>query len=287
MTVIVGILVVIGCVIGGYMAGGGHLGVLWQPFEFVIIIGAGIGALICGSSKATLKGIGGAFGRMVKGPAYSKEDFLELLCMQYQVFKLAKTKGMLALEQHVENPEESQLFSQFPTFHGNHHAVVFMCDYLRLMSLGADNPHEVEGLMDQELEVHHMEEANVASALQTMADGLPALGIVAAVLGVIHTMGSITEPPEVLGKLIGAALVGTFSGVLAAYGFVAPMASAFGKVTEEDARYYECLKAGLLAHMAGHPPTVAVEYARKSLMSHVRPSFYEVEDAANELPAPG
>ncbi len=287
MTVIVGLIIVTACVVGGYMGAGGHMGVLWQPFEFVIILGAGVGATICANSKATLKGIGSAFGRMIKGPAYKKEDFLELLCLQYQIFKLAKTKGMLALEQHVENPEESALFSQFPKFHGDHHAVAFVCDYLRLMSLGADNPHEVEGLMDQELEVHHLEDANVGGALAGLGDGLPALGIVAAVLGVIHTMGSINEPPEILGKLIGAALVGTFSGILAAYGFVSPMASAFTKVSEEDSRYYECLKAGLLAHMAGNAPTVSVEYARKTLMSHVRPSFYEVEEAANELPAPG
>ncbi|MCZ4280161.1 flagellar motor stator protein MotA [Kiloniella laminariae] len=287
MTVILGIVIVIACVIGGYMAGGGHLGVLWQPFEFVIILGAGIGATICANTKATLKAIGGAFGRMVKGPAYTKADFLELLCLQYQIFKLAKTKGMLALEQHVENPGESTLFAQFPKFHGDHHAVDFVCDYLRLMSLGADKPHEIESLMDQELEVHHLEEANVASALAGLGDGLPALGIVAAVLGVIHTMGSISEPPEILGKLIGAALVGTFSGILASYGFVAPMASAFTRVAEEDTRYYECLKAGILAHMAGNAPTVSVEYARKTLMSHVRPSFYEVEEAANGLPQPG
>ncbi|MFD2207624.1 flagellar motor stator protein MotA [Kiloniella antarctica] len=287
MTVILGTIIVIAAVLGGYMGGGGHVGVLWQPFEFVIILGAGIGATITANSKVSLKSLGGSVGRMIKGPSYKKEDFLEVLCLQYQIFKLAKTKGMLALEAHVENPEESTLFSQFPKFHGDHHAVAFVCDYLRMMSLGADVPHEVEALMDQELEVHHMEEHNVEAALAGLGEGLPALGIVAAVLGVIHTMGSISEPPEILGKLIGAALVGTFFGILMSYGFVAPMASAYSKVTEEDSRYYECLKAGILAHMAGNAPTVSVEYARKTLMSHVRPSFYELEEAANELPAPG
>ncbi|WP_419904145.1 motility-associated protein [Kiloniella sp.] len=149
MTVILGLVVVIASVIGGYMAAGGHVGILWQPYEFVIILGAGIGATICANSMVSLKKLGGSVGKMIKGPSYKKEDFLEVLCLQYQIFKLAKTKGMLALEAHVENPEESALFSQFPKFHGDHHAVSFVCDYLRMMSLGADVPHEVEALMDQ------------------------------------------------------------------------------------------------------------------------------------------
>lgn len=286
MLVIVGIILVCVCVTGGYMAHGGHMGVLWQPFEFVIIFGAGIGALVCSSSKAILKGVGKSFGRIVKGPKYKKDDYVELLCVLYQVFRLAKTKGNLGLEQHIENPHESALFSQFPKFHGDHHAVEFTCDYLRLMVLGADNPHEVEALMDLELETHHHEEAAVGDALVNLGEGLPALGIVAAVLGVIHTMGSIAEPPEVLGKLIGAALVGTFSGILASYGFVGPMAKAFTNIVDEDSKYMECLKAGILAHLSGSPPAVSVEFARKALLSHTRPTFYEVESAAEELPAP-
>ncbi len=286
MFVIIGLIVVTAAVLGGYAGAGGHLAILFQPFEFVIIFGAGFGALLCSTGLATLKKMGASMVRIFKGPKYQKDHYLELLCLLYQMFRLAKTKGNLGLEQHIENPDESSLLQQFPKFHADHHAVEFTCDYLRLMILGADNPHEVEALMDMELEVHHAEEAAVGDAISTLADGLPAMGIVAAVLGVIHTMGLISEPPEVLGHAIGAALVGTFSGILLAYGFVAPMAGAYNNAVGEDAKYYECIKAGILAHMAGNPPAVSVEFARKALLSHTRPTFYEVENAASELPAP-
>lgn len=288
MLVIVGLVVVFGCVAGGYVAAGGHLDILWQPFEFVIILGGGIGAfLVTNNSKAILSGTGKAMGRLVKGPSYKKDDYLELLTMQYQVFRLAKTKGMLALEPHIENPHESSLFSEFPKFHHDHHAVDFICDYLRLMSLGANKPHEIEAIMDLELETHHAEEHAIGGAIAGLGDALPALGIVAAVLGVIHTMGSISEPPEVLGHLIAAALVGTFFGIFMAYGVVSPLAGAFNVVAAEDSKYFECIKSGLLSHMAGNPPTVSVEYARKCLLSHTRPTFAEVEEASDALAAPG
>ncbi len=287
MFVIVGLVVVFGCVAGGYAAMGGKLGVLWEPFEFVIILGGGLGAfIVTNNSKAILGGVGKALGRLFKGPVYKKEDFLELLTMQYQVFRLAKTKGMLALEPHIENPHESSLFSEFPKFHGDHHAVDFVCDYLRLMSLGANKPHEIEAIMDLELETHHAEEHAVGGAIAGLGDSLPALGIVAAVLGVIKTMGSISAPPEILGGLIGAALVGTFFGIFMAYGVITPLAGAFNVVVAEDSKYYECIKAGLLSHMAGNPPTVSVEYARKCLLSHNRPTFAEVEEASDALAAP-
>jgi chemotaxis protein MotA len=205
--------------------------------------------------------------------------------MMYMVFKLAKSKGMLALETHVENPDESTLFSQFPGFHGDHHVVTFLCDYLRMISLGTENPHEIEALIDEEIETHHHELDQVASAVQTMADGMPALGIVAAVLGVIKTMGAITEPPEVLGKLIGGALVGTFLGVFLSYGFVGPLATTLKATYDAETKYYQCMKAGLLAYLAGHAPAVAIEFARKALLSDVRPTFYEVEEAVSALPA--
>jgi chemotaxis protein MotA len=192
---------------------------------------------------------------------------------------------MLALEGHVEKPEESTLFAQFPKFASDHHAMVFLCDYLRMLTLGTDNPHEVESIIDEELETHHKEQHVISDAVQTMADGMPALGIVAAVLGVIHTMGSITEPPEVLGHLIGGALVGTFMGVLLSYGFVAPTATALKTRFDAEAKYLQCIRAGLLAHMQGYPPAVSVEFARKALLSEVRPSFYEIEEAVSALPA--
>lgn len=285
MLFIVGTVVVLGCVMGGYVALGGHLYVLWQPFEFVIIGGAAVGAYIISNPKNILSKTGSALGLLLKGPKHTKDDYLELLSLLYTIFKMAKSKGMLTLESHVENPEESELFQRFPKFHGDHHAVTFLCDYLRMMVLGTENANEMETLIDQELETHHAEQSNIVGAIQTVADATPALGIVAAVLGVIHTMGSITEPPAVLGKLIGGALVGTFLGVLIAYGFVGPIANSIKAIYEAEGKYYQCIKVALLAHLNGYAPSVSVEFARKALYSHVRPTFYEVEEAVQALPS--
>jgi len=284
MLIIIGAVVVLGCVFGAYAAMGGHLGVLWQPGEYVIILGAATGAFIIANTKTNIKQTMKGVKRALKGPTYKKADYVELLSVLYQLFKLAKTKGMLALEQHVEKPDESSLFAQFPKFQKDHHAVEFLCDYLRMLTLGTEDPNEVETVIDAELETHHAELHGATHAVQSMADGMPALGIVAAVLGVIHTMGSITEPPEVLGHLIGAALVGTFFGVLMSYGFFAPIGSAIQAVDTVDAKYYQCMKAGLIAHMQGYPPSVSVEFARKVLLSTERPNFYEVEQAVSALP---
>jgi chemotaxis protein MotA len=284
MFVIIGWVIVVVCVIGGYMAMGGKLGPLWQPFELVIIGGAGVGAYIVANPKFVLSQSGRAFKAAMKGPKYNKDDYLELLSLMYAIFKLAKTKGMLAIESHIERPEESSLFQAFPKFSSDHHALEFLCDYLRMMTLGTDNPHELADLLDEELETHHAEDAQIAGAYQTMGDGFPALGIVAAVLGVIKTMSSITEPPEVLGKLIGGALVGTFLGIFLAYGIVSPLSVNMNNVFAADAKYLACIKAGLLAHVSGYAPAVSVEFARKILMSKDRPSFFEVEEAVAALP---
>ena len=284
MLVIVGAIVVVVSVVGGYALPGGHLAVLFQPFEFLIILGAALGALITSNTKTILAGVGKSFGRMLKGPKHKKDGYGELLSLLHQLFKLAKSKGNLALEKHIENPQESSLFEQFPLVLGDHHAMDFLCDYLRLLTMGSENPHELEALMDQDMETHHHEETAIAGALTAMADVLPALGIVAAVLGVIHTMGSITEPPEILGHLIGAALVGTFFGIFVSYGFVGPMASALGNIIETDAKFFQCMKAGMLAHVAGHPPVISVEFARKTLPSDVRPTFAELEETFENLP---
>ena len=286
MFIIIGSVTVLACVAGGYLANGGHLGVLWQPFELLIILGAAIGGFITANRKPVLAATGKAVGALLKGEKYDKQAYHDLLSLLYHVFKMAKTKGPLALEQHVEKPEESSLFAQYPSFQHDHHAVVFLCDYLRLLTLGTDNHHEMETLMDEEIETHHEEQHAIYGAIQSVADGLPALGIVAAVLGVIHTMGSITEPPAVLGELIGGALVGTFCGVLFAYGFVGPIASAVKARADAETRYYFCMKAGILAYMQGYAPAVAVEFARKALNSDVRPTFYEVEEAVEAAPAP-
>jgi len=201
------------------------------------------------------------------------------LSCQYTLFKLAKSKGELALESHIENPHESSLFNQFPGFAHDHHALEFMCDYLRMLTLGTSNAFEVEAIMDAELEIHHEETGAISGALATLGDSLPALGIVAAVLGIIHTMGSITEPPEVLGHLIGAALVGTFSGILFSYGFVSPMALSMGAILSEEANYFTCIKGGIIAHMQGYAPQVSIEFARKTVPGHLRHTFAELEEA--------
>jgi len=284
MLFLVGSATVIVCVLGGYMAMGGKLYVLFQPFELVIIGGAAVGAFIIGTPVPVIKSTLGALGQLLKGSPYSKESYLELLSVLYTVFKLAKSKGMLALEQHVEKPQESTLWAKFPNFASDHHVMTFLCDYLRLITLGSDNPHEMEALIDEEIETHHHEKNQITAALQSMADGMPALGIVAAVLGIIKTMGAISEPPEVLGKLVGAALVGTFLGVLLAYGFVGPMANALKARYDAELKYLLCIKAGLLAYLQGYAPAVAVEFARKALLSNVRPTFYEVEEAVNAVP---
>jgi len=285
MFLIVGAVIVIGCIIGSFIAQGGHLAVLWQPFELLIIAGSGTGAYIIANPKTVLGKTVKGFSSVMKGAKYKKNDYVELLSLLYQVFKVAKTKGMLALEGHVEHPDESEMFTRYPGFMANHHAQEFLCDYLRLMTLGTDNPHELEALMDQELDTHHQEEHRVSHALQQLAEAFPGLGIVAAVLGVIHTMGSITEPPAVLGHLIGAALVGTFLGILLCYGFVGPIATSLKGNQEEEHLYFVCIKAGLIAHLQGYAPAVSVEFARKVLQSHTRPSFLEIEEATQNLPA--
>jgi chemotaxis protein MotA len=285
MFTIIGAVIVIASVIGGYIANGGHLEVLFQPFEVMIIVGAAAGAFVISNRKPVLSATGKAIPALLKGERHDKTAYLELLTMLYSVFKLAKSKGALALEQHVEHPHDSSLFQRFPTFLADEHAVTFFCDYLRLLTLGTDNHHEMETLMDEDLETHRAEHHAVASAIAATADGMPALGIVAAVLGVIHTMGSITEPPAVLGHLIGGALVGTFMGVLLSYGFVGPIASAVRARGDAEERYVLCMKAAILAYMQGYAPSVAVEFARKALNTDVRPTFYEVEEAVESLPA--
>jgi len=283
MKFIVGLLVVIGSVIGGYMLAGGYVSVLWQPLEFLIILGAGLGTFVVSSPTNIIKALMGSMGKLVKGPKYNSDNYLELLSVQYTLFKLAKSKGDLALESHIDNPDDSALFSQFPSFAGDHHALEFMCDYLRMLTLGTSNSHEVENIMDIELERHHENDHAIHGALSGLADALPALGIVAAVLGIIKTMGSITEPPEILGELIGAALVGTFSGIFFSYGFFAPMASSMAATMEEEANYFSCIKAGIIAHMQGYAPQVSVEFSRKTIPGHLRPSFKDLEEALNDV----
>jgi len=293
MLKIIGFLLVFGCTFGGLIMTAGFAkamklltGVILPalPGETVIIMGCAIAAFLVANSMHTIKASLSYMGRMLNPEAYSKEDYMELLSLLFVIFKTAKTKGWLALEQHIENPHESDIFKAFPNFTKNHHAEVFLCDYLRIISLGNDNPHEIEALMDEEIETIKTGEEHPSHAIQAMADGIPALGIVAAVLGVIKTMASISEPPEVLGKLIGGALVGTFLGVWLAYGIFGPMALAMGGRAETEVKYYTVMKVCVLAFLQGCAPQVSVEFGRKILHHDVQPTFAEVEEATNNAP---
>ena len=280
-----GIFGVILSTFGGYYANGGHISVLWQPFEFVIIFGSACMAYLVANSKHTVKSTLPDIRLIFKPGRYGKKEYIELLSILFTIFKTARTKGWLVLEQHIENPQTSEIFNKFPSFSSNHHAITFLCDYLRLISLGAEKPHEVEALIDQEIDTQREEHSHTHHAVQTMADGLPALGIVAAVLGVIHTMGSITQPPEILGHLIGGALVGTFLGVFLSYGFVSPIASAIKDRKDTELKYYLCIKVCLLAFLQGAAPQVAIEFGRKILIHDAQPTFLEVEEATQNVSA--
>lgn len=283
MRFIVSLIFIPLCVFGAYAVHGGHLGVLWQPSEVVIIVGAAFGSMFIANAPNVLKGAAKGLKTQLKGTPYKKDAYLELLSMMFHTFKVARTKGMLELEQHIENPHESSIFKKYPSFQHDHHAETFFCDYLRMLTMGVENHYQLEDLMNAELELHHKAGHDASSAIINMGDGMPALGIVAAVLGVIHTMGSITEPPEVLGHLIGAALVGTFLGVLLSYGFIGPIGQFIGKFYDEEGCYYNTMKVGILAHVQGLAPQVSIEFARKQIPHHVLPSFKEVEEAMNKI----
>ncbi len=279
MNFILGFITVSGCVLGGYVLHHGKLAVLWQPTEILIIFGAALGAFIIGNSMGTIKDVGKGYVRLFKGMPYKKADYTELLTMMYATFKTMRSKGMLEMEQHIENPHDSALFSAYPKFHHNHHGVEFFCTYLRLMTMGVEDYYQQEELMDRELDLHKKHGEHVGHAMTLLAEGMPALGIVAAVLGVIITMGSISEPPEILGGLIAAALVGTFLGILMSYGFFSPMASYASESMSHEVKYLRVIRVGLLAHIQGHAPAVSVEFARNSLDEGQKPAFSDVEEA--------
>ena len=257
--------------------------VLYQPSEFIVILGAAAGSFIISNSSKTLKHVGQSLKLARKGVAFSKEHYQDLLILLYTIFKLAKSKGMLAMESHIDNPTESELFQGFPTVCKNTKVLYFLCDYIRIITMGCDNPLQIENLIDQELDVMEEESNHMSSTFQNLADALPALGIVAAVLGVIHTMGSIDQPPAILGRLIGGALVGTFLGVLTSYGLVGPIASSLKEASAAEQCFLRVIKAGILGYLNGQAPTIAVEFARKNVDVGLRPSFYEIEKATLEV----
>lgn len=284
MLFIIGAITIVVCVFGAYAWHGGHLGVLWQPSEYIIIFGAAFGALMIGSPGTVLKGIGAGMKVLITGLPFNKKPiYMELLGFLFELSKLMRTKGIKEVEQQIDHPHDSELFKKYPLLSKDHHVLDFICDNVRLIVMGSGMPHTLEELMDEELEVHHKERHAVVSAVQTMGDGMPALGIVAAVLGVIHTMGSITEPPEILGGLIGAALVGTFFGVFMAYGYVGPMAKNLENAYASEGMFYMCLKIGILNFSRQLSPQIIVEYTRKHMPNDVKPGFNETEEYLNSL----
>ncbi len=273
------------CVFGSYLASGGSLAPLIEamPFELLTIGGAALGTFIMSNSMHDVKHTIGAFKKVLKGASFKKTDYIELLSLLYHFTRLASSKGAMALEAHIEKPEESAAFQKFPKILANHHATHLICDYLRMVGMNADDPHQIEDVMARELKKTLNEELHPSHAIQSMADALPALGIVAAVLGVIKTMSHISEPPAVLGAMIGGALVGTFLGVLLAYGMAGPVAARMKGVVEEEAKYLEVVRAVLVAHLHGNAPQVSVEAGRKMAPTEHMPSFQELETAVQAV----
>jgi chemotaxis protein MotA len=280
MFVIIGWVVAIGCVFGVFIAHGGNIGVVLKalPFEMTTIFGASIGAFLVnnqmGVVKATMAGVGQCF----KGSKFNKARYMELLSLLYDILQKARKEGLMAIESDIEEPDKSAVFKRYPAIQSDHHVMEFITDYMRMMVSGNLNAHEIESLMDSEIETHHHEAHAPVAALQRMAGGLPAFGIVAAVLGVVNTMGSVGQPPAVLGGMIGSALVGTFLGILLAYGFVEPLAGLLEQKVDEAGKEFQCIKTTLLASMQGYAPAVAIEFGRKVLYSPDRPSFSELEN---------
>ncbi|MGI9213548.1 MAG: flagellar motor stator protein MotA [Methylococcaceae bacterium] len=277
MFVIIGYVIVVGAVLGGFLMAGGHLGVLMQPNEVIIIVGAALGAFVVSNSMKVIKASVGAVLSTLKGSPYTQEFYLETLTLLYKIFTKIRQSGLLSIEGDLENPEQSELFRSAPKVLEDHHATEFITDYLRLMSSGTLDVHQIDNLMDVEIDTHHEEGHVPIQALARLADGMPAFGIVAAVMGVVHTMESIGIPPAELGKLIGAALVGTFLGILISYGFIGPLTGLLEQKLAESTKYYQSLKAGLIASMNGYAPPTSVEFARKVIYSGERPSFAELE----------
>jgi chemotaxis protein MotA len=277
MIAIIGVLVVVGAIIGGYLMEHGVIAVLWQPAELVIIGGAALGTVLIANPLSTLKGILSGLIGVLKGSRCTKPFYLETLKMLNDVFAYARKNSLAKLEPDVEEPDKSQLFAKYPKFMKDHHALNFFCDTLRLLITGGIGTHDLNEMMELDMEVHHHETQEPVAALSTMADALPGLGIVAAVLGVVITMGALGGPPEEIGHKVAAALVGTFLGILLCYGFFGPLAQNMTKINEADGQYYHCLRVGLISYAKGCPPLIATEFARRAIPHHVRPSFKDME----------
>jgi len=278
LLVIIGYIVVCASVFGGFALAGGHLAALFQPVELLMIGGAALGAFLVGNNNKAIKATLAALPGLFKGSRYTKELYMELMSLLFEVLSKVRKEGLMSIEGDIDKPEESPLFSKYPAVLADHHIVEFMTDYLRLMVSGNMDAFQIENLMDNEIETHHHEGAVPAHVIAKVGDGLPAFGIVAAVMGVVHTMESVGIPPAELGMLIAHALVGTFLGILLAYGFVGPLASLLEQKLEESSKMFQCVKVTLLASLNGYAPALAVEFGRKVLFSTERPTFNELEE---------
>lgn len=285
MLAIIAIPMIFACVFGIYIVAGGNMGIVMHalPHEAGTILGAAIGAFMIANKGLVIKKSIKDLGKVFKGGKWKKQDYTDLLCLLFAILKTVRSKGMIALEQHIEKPEESAIFQQYPKIMHDHFAVDFICDTLRMMTMNFDDPHQVEDVMEKQLEKHHHEAAAPQHAVQTMADGIPAIGIVAAVLGVIKTMGSINKPVEILGGMIGGALVGTFLGVFLAYCFIGPFATKLGQVYDEEHQFYLIIRAVLVSHLQGNAPQVSVEIGRTNIPTVYQPSFASLEQTLNEI----
>lgn len=277
---VIGIVMIFVMVFGGYLLAGGKMTIILKtlPFEMIIIGGAGVGAFLISNDVAAIKHTVKDIGKVFKGPKWKPEDYRDLLCLLFALIRIAR-QNPVELEPHVEDPGSSQVFSKYPRILADHEAIDLICDTLRSASMNYDDPHQVEEVLEKRMEANLHHALHSSHALQTMADGLPALGIVAAVLGVIKTMGAIDQPPEILGKLIGGALVGTFLGVFLAYGLVGPFAAKVRAVVEEDSHFYQLIREVLVANLHNHAAAICIEVGRQNTPSHIRPGFSDLEDA--------
>jgi len=280
-----GMVLLFGCVLGSYLASGGSMEPLIEavPFEMWTIGGAAIGTMLMANSMHDVKHTFGSFGKMIKGAAYHKPDYVDLLSLLFYLVRLASTKGTMALEPHIEKPDDSAAFQKFPKILANHHASTIICDYLRMVGMNADDPNQIEDVMGRELKKTLVEELHPSHVMQTMADALPALGIVAAVLGVIKTMSHIDQPPAILGAMIGGALTGTFLGILLAYGIAGPFSIRMKGIVEEESKFLEVIRAVLVTHLHGNAPQVSVESGRKMVPTEHMPTFQELEEAIQKI----
>lgn len=281
---IIGVITIFVMVFGGYLLAGGKMGIILKslPFEMIMICGAALGAFLISNDGPAIKHTMKDMGKVFKGPKWKHEDYRDLLCLLFELIRLAR-QNPVAVEEHIEAPDDSSIFSKYPRILKDKEAIALICDTMRSASMNYDDPHQVEEVLDKRMEANLEHAMHSSHALQVVADGLPALGIVAAVLGVIKTMASIDQPPEVLGKLIGGALVGTFLGVFLAYGLVGPFAAKVSDVTKDEAHFYQLIREVLVANLHNHATNICIEVGRQNTPSHCRPSYGELEEALKAL----